>query len=112
MLLALSFKLHPAARMVNICRSARLVFCEEGTAFVGSWEQIARGGSVRCSSYRCPARPASMVCTLCNAAIILMGLLSLCRSAARVQEMQTVVAIMLIGSVVMVAIAAMDQPNG
>ncbi|MFG1245470.1 hypothetical protein [Xanthobacter flavus] len=39
------------------------------------------------------------------------GLRSFCRSAARVQEMQTVVAIMLIGSVVMVAIAALDQPN-
>lgn len=53
-----------------------------------------------------------MVCVLCSAAIILVGLLSFCRSAARGQEMQTVVAIMLIGSVVMVAIAAMDQPNG
>lgn len=30
----------------------------------------------------------------------------------RVREMQTVVAIMLIGSVVMVAIAALDQPHG
>jgi hypothetical protein len=51
-------------------------------------------------------------CALCNATIILLRLSSFCRSAARVQEMQTVVAIMLIGSVVMVAIAALDQPNG
>lgn len=49
---------------------------------------------------------------LCSATIILLRLRFFCRSATRGQEMQTVVAIMLIGSVVMVAIAALDQPNG
>jgi hypothetical protein len=62
--------------------------------------------------YRYPAQRASVFCALCIAAIIPVGLRSFCCSATRGQEMQTVVAIMLIGSVVMVAIAALDHPRG